>query len=406
MTPAEPGKGHLDRLATAASERAQEQLEEERRQAVRLLLGRPLVGAEGPDPDAFALVRRHATWLREWFGDQLGYRLVVETDLARLHKRPPPDGLPRPARTRSGTPFDGRRYAVLCLVLAALERTELQTTLSTLAEEVKLLAASEEVRPLELERHTERQGFVDAVRLLVEQGVLRLADGDDTEFVEGRGDALYDVDGRRLAQILSLPVPPDLQGPEDLDVDVYPHTEEGQNRRLRHRLMRRLVEEPVLYLDALDEAERSYLASQRHFLVSRAVAATGLDAEVRREGVALIDAPGRTTDVTFPGQGTVAHAALLLAERLAERARRSGAATGERVTVPFAELHGVAGELLDRFGRYWSKAYRDDPAGPGRLLADALEKLEELALVARRPEGVEPLPAIARYRVHDGEAGS
>jgi uncharacterized protein (TIGR02678 family) len=386
------------------SDRATEQLRDERRQAVRLLLSRPLVGATGPDPDAFALVRRHAAWLREWFDDQLGYRLVVETDLARLHKRPAPGGLPRPARTRSGTPFDGRRYALLCLVLAALERAELQTTLSTLAEEVKLLAASEAVRPLELERHTERQSFVDAVRLLVEHGVLQLTDGDDTEFVEGRGDALYDVDGRRLAQLLSAPVPVDLEGPEDLEVDVYPHTDEGANRRLRHRLMRRLVEEPVLYVEHLDEAERAYLASQRHFLVTRAAEATGLDAEVRREGVALLDDGGRMSDAAFPGQGTVAHAALLLAEHLAQRARRAGAADGARTTVPLAELYGVAGELLARYGRYWSKAYREDAAGPDRLLEDALDRLEALALLVREPEGVEPLPAIARYRVEEGSA--
>jgi uncharacterized protein (TIGR02678 family) len=380
-------------------------LHDERRRALRLLLTRPLLGDAGPDPEGFALVRRHAGWLREWCAEQLGYRLVVETELARLHKRPAPGALPRPARTRSGTPFDARRYALLCLILAALERTGVQTTLSTLAEEVKLLASAEPVRPVELERHTERQGFVDAVRLLVEQGVLQLTDGDDTQFVEGRGDALYDVDGRRLAQLLTIPVPAELLGPDDLATEVYPHTDEGANRRLRHRLMRRLIEEPVLYLADLDEAERAYLATQRHFLVARAVEATGLEAEVRREGVALIDDSGRVSDVAFPSHGTVAHAALLLSERLAERARRAGAGEGDPPAappvVPWMELHAAAEELLARFGRYWSKAYRDDPGGPDRLLSDALDRLEELALIIRHPEGVEPRPAIARYRVDE-----
>jgi uncharacterized protein (TIGR02678 family) len=368
---------------------------EERRQAARLLLARPLVGDSRPDAEGFALVRRHAEWLRAAFDRELGYRLVVETELARLHKRPAPLSLPRPLSTRSGRPFDARRYALFCLILAALERVEIQTTLATLAEEVALVAASEPLRPLDLDLHAERQAFVDAARALVELGILRLADGDDVEFVEGRGDALYDVDGRRLAQVLTAPVPSELSGPYDLEAETYPRTDEGTNRRLRHRLARRLVEEPVLYLADLDDAERAYWTSQRSHLVRRAVELTGLEPEVRREGAALIDGGGRMTDAGFPGTGTVHHAALLLAERLVERA--------VPVLVPFAELRSWGTELLARYGRYWSRSYRDDPNGSERLVEDALGRLEELGLVLRRPEGIEPRPALARYRLEGGE---
>jgi hypothetical protein len=38
------------------------------------------------------------------------------------------------------------------------------------------------------------------------------------------------------------------------------------------------------------------------------------------------------------------------------------------------------------------------------LLDDALDYLASLRLVRQRPEGVEPLPAIARYRVTAEEA--
>ena len=63
---------------------------EEQRRAVRLLLAHPFVSDERPDPDTFALVRRHARELQRWFAEQLGYRLVVDTELARLHKCPAP----------------------------------------------------------------------------------------------------------------------------------------------------------------------------------------------------------------------------------------------------------------------------------------------------------------------------
>lgn len=371
---------------------------EEQRRAVRLLLAHPFVTDTQPDSGSFALVRRHGRELQRWFAEQLGYRLVVETDLARLHKRPAPGAHPRPLETQSGQPFTPRRYALLCLVLAALERMEVQTILSELAEQVALLAASEEaVRRFDLESYAERQAFVDAVRWLVELGVLTLADGTDTGFIEGHGDALYDLHTRRLAQLLSASVPSSpLEELETIGVEVYPGTEEGANRRARHRLMRRLLEEPTLYLDDLDDAERSYLGSQRHYLVRQAAELAGLEVEVRREGLAAIDPQGRLTDLAFPSSGTVSHAALLLAEDLARQARASRETP---LTVPNGELRARLDDLAARFGRQWSKRYQEEPSGLDQLLRDALERLAQMGLLARDAEGVRPLPAIARYAV-------
>lgn len=219
----------------------------------------------------------------------------------------------------------------------------------------------------------------------------------EAAFVEGRGDALYDVHGRRLTQMLAAAVPPALAGGTgDLAVEVYPATEEGANRRLRHRLMRRLVEEPVLYLEDLDEAELAYLTSQRHYLSRQVAEATGMTVEVRREGLAAVDPENRLSDLAFPSSGTVSHAALLVGEHLAARGRERGGGA-----VPWSELSRLLASLLARYGRFWSQRYRkdgEDAAGAGRLLEEAVERLELLGLAERRPQGVVPRPAVARLR--------
>ena len=375
---------------------------EERRKAVRLLLRQPFVTEERPDPEAFALIRRHQAELRAWFRDQLGYRLVVDHEQARLFKRRPPEALPRPVTTRYGRAFDRRRYSLLCLVLAALERSEVQTILSVLAEEVKLLAAAVDgVTPLDLGRSAERRCFVDAVRYLVALGILRETDGDDTAFVRGgAGDVLYDVDSRRLARMLASPVPPSLAaGPDVLAEETYPPTEDGKNLRIRHRLMRRLVEEPVLYFDDLAEDERAYLSWQRAYLIRGVEEWTGLSVEVRREGLAAIDADGRLSDVAFPSTSNVAHAALLFADELAHRLR---AADGAGLhAVPQGELRSFADRMFA--SRRWAKTYREAASGAELLMDHALDYLASLGLVRQLPEGVLPLPAIARYRVAEAE---
>ncbi len=400
----------------------------ERCKAVRLLLRHPFITEARPDPDVFALVRRHQAELRGWFREQLGYRLVVDHEQARLFKRRPPGALPRPVRTRYGRAFDRRRYSLLCLVLAALERSEVQTILSVLAEEVKLLAAATGgVAPLDLERSAERRCFVDAVRHLVALGVLQETDGDDTAFVRGgagnagggagsAGDVLYDVDSRRLARMLAAPVPPSLAaGPEALAEETYPPTEDGKNLAVRHRLMRRLVEEPVLYFDDLAADERAYLSWQRAYLIRGVEQWTGLSVEVRREGLAAIDADGRLSDVTFPSTSNAAHAALLFADELAHRLRAADGAglraadgaglrdadddaeEGKPRAVPRGELLEFADRLFA--SRRWGKAYLEAASGAELLLDHALAYLASLGLVRRLPEGVLPLPAIARYRV-------
>lgn len=416
----EPAPVSIPGVTTPVETAEEERRDEERRQAVRLLLEHPLVSDRGPDPQTFALVRRYAPELQRWFADQLGYRLVVDPELARLHKRPAPGARPRPLRTRSGRDFDPRRYALLCLVLAALERLEVQTVLSELADQVALLAQSEEgLRNLDLESRGERQAFVDVVRVLVDLDVLSVTDGEDVAYVDRTGDALYDIHPRRLSQMLSVPVP---EAPESLlrdggaDLDTYPDTDEGARRRARHRLMRRLVEEPVLYLDELEPGERDYLDHTRHYLVGQVERATGLTVEVRREGLAAIDPSGALTDLAFPANGTVAHAALLLAEELAGRGRRARDVDHEEgresdseaapTVAPWSELEELARSWISRYRRYWSKEYTDDESeGARRLTADAVERLAAMGLVVRHAEGVQPRPAVARYRtVGAGEA--
>src|SRR2546429_5619093 len=106
----------------------------EYQKAVRLVLRHPLITAVYPDSSALPLVRRWARQLREDLGGVLGYTLTVTGDTARLRRVQ--DGLDgtRPAISRTGRPFDRRRYPYLGLPLSALDRPGTQIALSELAD--------------------------------------------------------------------------------------------------------------------------------------------------------------------------------------------------------------------------------------------------------------------------------
>ena len=162
----------------------QEARERDLARAARALLRRPLL-RHGADADVLRLVRRHAAELRAWFDQGTGWRLHVDTEVARLFKlADPAAGGPRPAREpRSRLPFARRRYVLLCLALSVLERADAQITLGRLAEGIIVAAGDERLAAagvaFELSGREERADLVAVVRVLLELGALARVAGDE-----------------------------------------------------------------------------------------------------------------------------------------------------------------------------------------------------------------------------------
>ena len=164
-------------------------------------------------------------------------------------------------------------------------------------------------------------------------------------------------------------------------------SDEGQRTALRHHLARRLLDDPVVYLDALNADLRGYWVNQRGPMASRLCEATGLAAEQRAEGLALVDDDGVLTDVVMPGEGTEAHVTLLVAEYLAGQARTSNV----------DEVAAFLAQARSSYGSYWRKSARE--AGAEQELAGiALDRLQKLQLIACTADGnIQPKPALARF---------
>lgn len=398
--------------ATRISGALEEQDTEGRARALRALLMRPVLRAQS-DGELFRLVRRHGDALRDWFARETGWRLVIESQTVRLVTSYVPHGATavavaqrHPARARRGDPaFTRRRYVLLCLTLAVLERSDPQVSLGRLAEDVVLAARQPGLESVDfsLSSREERSDLVAAIRLLMSYGVLVRVAGDEDSYVSSDGDALYDVDRRVLATMLSTAHSPGLVGArlgaspsietiEQVLHDPPPaYTDDEANRRLRHAVSRRLLIDPVVYYDELPEAERTYLVGQRVALTRRLAEATGLVAELRAEGIALVDPDDQLTDLRMPEQGTDGHVALLLAEQLAT----SGPV---EVTV----LRTRVRRLAKQHAAYWRKSARE-PGAENAVVAEAIDRLTGLGLVRVTGHGadavVSPLPALRRFAV-------
>ncbi|MGV9410609.1 TIGR02678 family protein [Nocardia sp. NPDC003693] len=419
--------------------------------AARVVLANHLVTRNYPDRIALPLIRRWATELREDLAELFGYRLEVTETTARLF--PVLDRLEsgRPARTTADRLFDRRRYAYLALALAALGRAGDQITLSELADQVASYTERVDGLDLAADRAADRDAFVDAVGWLAARGAVTLADGDAGGWASDpeAGEALYDID---RSVVFALFRPPralqhlhsvtGLLGEEAGGGDTRSPAQSLAARKVR----RALVEQPVVYADDFAEPHRTMLAQEK--LVAEVELVTGLRAERRAEGVALIDSSGRLSDVRFPGTGTLAQVALLLAGEIADlvldidnpvihmpRPERpltdleeqlDSAIPRSTVFAPLADPADIFGSdedaepedvpepeipefpfiaaewiadtvrmLAHRYGATFAAQWQADVPG---LTAEAVSLLERLRLVEPVATGLLILPALARYR--------
>ena len=403
--------------AQAIGEQQERHRREELVTAVRALLMTPLMS---PMHEDFATVRRVAGALRDWFARETGWVVQVDREGARLYKRP----ADLADATRGLPDYDRRRYVLLCLACAVLERADPQITLRVMGERLLLQARDPELAAAGFEftlgAQHERRELVGVCRTLLTFGVLLRVAGDEESFVRESGDtadALYDVNRHVLSGMMAAVRGPSTwpaeEAPATLDARLralteehVPDSDEARRTHVRHQLARRLLDDPVLYTDSLDSDARLYFVNQRGPLASRLGDIAGLTAEQRAEGLALVDASGLLTDVEMPAEGTEAHVTLLVADFLARRTvrptTREGSGAAPSSVAQEQEITAFLAEAKVRYGRHWRRSARE-PGAERELAAIALARLEKLQLIRRKAYQVHSLPALARFALGESE---
>ena len=424
--------------------------------AVRLVLTHDVITATRPRPGTLEQVLRWADQLSADLRDLLGYTLIATTRQVRLSRRL--DALdPSQAAifsSRYGKPFDRRRLAYLCLVLASFQRSRVEISLADLVRAFTPAANAIDGLGFDPVVSAHKAAVVDVLDWLADRGALRLSDGSLESWTADaeRGDALYDIDHDICAALFrpARPVQHLTSAAGLLDSTFVSAKRSAQREAAAQRAARALLEYPVVYYA---QAEPEIAEALRQSGVAEDLARlTGLAVERRAEGIMLADAGGRCTDRPFPGRGgAVNRAAGLVLAKIADliedpgetlttlpvpaeaddqrdllaridsalpaagivqelawsapaeapdEAERGGAhAQPPLLAAPLVELsrlRAIVGELYDELGASsFGMTWQHDPGG---LLTAALDLLADLRLLRPVPGGALVLPAAARYR--------
>jgi uncharacterized protein (TIGR02678 family) len=362
---------------------------------LRLLLVRPWLVA-GRDDDAIATVKQNLDAVRDVFS-RLGWVLVVERDLVRLRKTPPPR---RASATAQGS--NARTYQWFFLLVAAAERMGRRVALGPLVTAARAAAAEAGVTPTG--DIVERRAIVAALKLLAERGVVEQLDGDVDGYIHDDNPAvLLAVHHTRLLHVIAN------YSPEHDPVTDPCGWLDGVEREPdpARRMRRRLVDDTVVHVCDLDDAEADWLSRRvRGDDGGPLAAAFGLHLERRMEGAAFVVPesayrhPWQLGPLPFPASGTVAHAALLVCNWAMSAGSTDGVPSGWRAAGGSAvgdRLAEIAADPASGSGG-WSRDLAGDPTG--RLLDEVRALLEGLDLVRVDDAGRWQFsPAAARWPV-------
>jgi uncharacterized protein (TIGR02678 family) len=384
--------------------------------AVRVVLTTDVVTATRPRPGMLEAVLRWADQLSKDLRDHLGYTLIATTRQVRLIRRL--DGLDPTQTTiftaKSGRPFDRRRLAYLCLILASFQRSRVEVSLADLVRAFTPSANAIDGLGFNPTVSAHKAAVVDVLDWLADRGALRLSDGSadawsaDTE----RGDALYDIDHDICAALFrpARPVQHLTSAAGLLDATYVSAKRGAQREAAAQRAARALLEHPVVYYA---QVEPEVAEALRQTGVAENLARlTGLAVERRAEGVLLADAGGRFTDRPFPGRGgAVNRAAGLLLAKIADVLEDPDEAP---LLLPLPAESADQRELLEKIDAAlplagvvtelaWSAPLEEDPdtERAGRV-ADAIEQNSSRADPSRPDAGGRPplVPFIADSGLH------
>lgn len=169
----------------------------------------------------------------------------------------------------------------------------------------------------------ERGELVAVCKTLLELGVLMRVECDEEGFVRAGGD------------VADEEAPPSIDARLGALADEHvADSDDARRTAVRRHLSRRLLDDPVIYVDSLDDEMRAYFMNQRGTLAARLADGTGLGIEQRAEGAALVDTSGDFTDIAMPAEGTDANA------NRTSRATISGGSSVRSIKRVFGERHG------------------------------------------------------------------
>lgn len=331
---------------------------------------------------------------------KLGYKLIINPYLIKLEKIP---GIPQ--EFMGIKEFSTKlEYVFLCLILIYLEeksRKE-QFILSQLVDYIQ--SASTEINlgdvVIDFNLFKQRQAMVRVLKYIRDLGFIKLYDGDENKFADNvENDVLYEVTGvskyfvrNFTSNISNCNLYTDIYEQEQLGLDQ----EKGIERR--QRVYRRLFTENIVYNEKQDDQDYMYIKQYKNIISQDVDQMLDSSLEIHKNGAYILLAEHEPFKNVFPTNKSISDVVVFFNTLVIEKFEKGKLIRESNDTILISEIEfsKVISELKERYGRGFSKEYRE--MNEEELKEQVLEYMKEFDMIRKEDKQFRLMPIIFKIR--------
>lgn len=331
---------------------------------------------------------------------KLGYKLIINPYLIKLEKIP---GIPQ--EFMGIKEFSTKlEYVFLCLILIYLEeksRKE-QFILSQLVDYIQ--SASTEINlgdvVIDFNLFKQRQAMVRVLKYIRDLGFIKLYDGDENKFADNvENDVLYEVTGvskyfvrNFTSNISNCNLYTDIYEQEQLGLDQ----EKGIERR--QRVYRRLFTENIVYNEKQDDQEYMYIKQYKNIISQDVDQMLDSSLEIHKNGAYILLAEHEPFKNVFPTNKSISDVVVFFNTLIIEKFEKGKLIRESNDTILILEIEfsKVISELKERYGRGFSKEYRE--MNEEELKEQVLEYMKEFDMIRKEDKQFRLMPIIFKIK--------
>lgn len=305
-------------------------------------------------PEEYQLIREREKVLKRYVDDKLGYDLIVHQHFIKLEK------IPTEPKSWMGIqdfqqPLD---YAMFSCALAFTENHSVdeQFLLSDICEDIKDFYPGD--IPLDWTNYNHRKSLVRVIKQLEKFAILKPVEGEIEQFAfDEEQEVLYEV--TVYARYFMRSYPKDFFEYDTIDAILSSEWERHENEARRKRVYRKLFLHPVVYRQSEDDPDFAYIRNYRNRLRDDVEEHTNFRLEVFKNAALLVSEEKKQELTLFPDQKAIMDVTLHFATYLREHKDTYIPDEFGLIQLTEVQLEEIVREIHHRYGKGWSKQYRE-----------------------------------------------
>ena len=344
---------------------------------IELLLSKRWI-VKANNKELYYRVKDEIPSVQKFFGEKLGYQIIVNSYLIKLEK------LPSKAQPWMGIQEFTERihYEFLCLILAFLEDKEIeeQFVLSQLTEFIKM---NHKYEPIDWTSYSYRIHLIKVLRFCIQNGFFLVNDGTDDGFKKSdTGEVLYENTGvsRYFMRSFATDIT-ELHTIEEYEGIEWTSGSEDRGVIRRQKVYRDLLLSPAVYKSGEADEEFAYIKNYRNLISDEFDKYMDCELQVHRTSAYLVMGDNTTIGKEFPEANSLSDAILLTNQLILKEIEdgRIIPEDDERIIISISYLQKLIEECKVQFGSGFHKQFRDMESSD--FARNVMEKMEQYGFI-------------------------